>query len=67
MNFVTGNEYSQQYVVSNTEMIHIGVLRFLVFAFWNLSPDLNCRVALTEIFRARSSCISASFIFTEKS
>jgi len=54
----TENKNSQLYIVQTTK------IKFWVFTFYNLSPEVNCGVALTEFFRARSwisvSSISAA-------
>ena len=41
---------SQQYVVLYTEMSIHWYFKFCVFTFWNLSPKIKCRVALTKVF-----------------
>jgi len=51
-NVITENKNSQQYVVLKTEMIRVVHWSFKswVFTFWNLSPEVHCRVALTQTF-----------------
>jgi len=37
----------------NTEMSRTQVFYFWVYTLWNLSPELNCTVALTESFQSQ--------------
>jgi len=46
----TKNKNLQQYLMLNTEISRTLVFSALGRTFWNLSPDLNYTVALTEIF-----------------
>jgi len=62
-NFITEKQNSQQYAVLYTEMNCTLVFILWVFTFWNLLPEINCRVALTKVFLEPDFfCISASLI-----
>jgi len=56
---------SQQYVVLCTEMSCTMVFQILGI-FWNLWPEINCRVALTKVFSESVSCVSAADKFVTK-
>ena len=49
-NFVSEKKNSQLYVVLYTEMSNTLEFKLWVFTFWNLSPKIRCRVALTKVF-----------------
>jgi len=61
-NFIIEKKISAIRCAIHRNEVYTGIFKFWVFTFWNLSPKIKCRVALTKVFL--SQIFLVSFIST---
>ena len=63
-NFITVKKINSNMLCYTQKWVMHWYFKFWVFTFWNLSLEIKCTVALTEVYLwPRFSCIPVSFLF----
>ena len=62
-NFITEKKITSICCAIHRNELYTGIFKFWVFTFWNLSPEIKCRVALTKFFLSQIFLHFGQFYF----